>query len=116
MFDNIHSPQDVDYLIAEMIAYVENWEVQNLAEDKSDENSSSTNSQSDVNYINHELIDPVKDEKDTCLTQDSQEDFDFIDNDEVLIELIEGKVNIFSIEYPITYACGEVDFQSVYKC
>ena len=74
MFDSIHSPENVDHLIAERIEYVKNQEVENLA----DKNSSSTDSQIHVNYINHvidELIDSVKDEKDTCLTQDSQEDF-----------------------------------------
>ena len=68
MFDSIHSPEDVDHLIAERIVYVKSQEVENLAEDKSDENSSSINSQNDVNYINHvidEPIDSVKDEKDT---------------------------------------------------
>ena len=97
----------MDHLIDEGIAYVKNQEVENLA----DENSSS---QSDVNYVNHPLIDFVKDEKDTCLTQDPQEDFDFIDS--VEIELIEGKVDNYSIEHPITYACGEVDFQSIDNC
>ena len=109
----------MDYLIAERIAYVKNWEVENLAEDNSDKKSSTTNSQSDVNYITHvigELIDPVKDVKDTCLTQDSQEDFDFIDGNEGPIELNEGKIDNYSIEHPITYACAEVDFQSIDKC
>ena len=49
MFDSIHSPEDVDHLIAERIAYVKSQEVENLAEDKSDENSSGINSQNDVN-------------------------------------------------------------------
>ena len=60
MFGSIHSPEDVDCLIAEGIAYVKNQEVENLA----DENSSSQN---DVNYVNHQLIDFVKDEKDTYM-------------------------------------------------
>ena len=47
------------------------------------------------------------------MTQDSQEEFDFIDGDDVLIELM---VDIYSIEHPITYAHGEVDFQSIDKC
>ena len=84
-----------------------------------DENSKRIDSQIDVDYINHvidELIYFVKDEKDTCLTQDSQENFDFIDGDDILIELIEGKVDNYSIEHPITYAHGEVDFQSIDKC
>ena len=74
MFDSIHSPEDVDHLIAERIAYVKSQEVENLAEDKSDENSSSINSQNDVNYINpviDDLIESIKDEKDTCLTKDN---------------------------------------------
>ena len=91
MFDSLNSPEDVDHLIAERIMYVKNEEVENLAEDKSDENFSSINSQNDVNYINHvidELIDSVKNEKDTCLTQESQEDFDFIDGVDIPSELI----------------------------
>ena len=39
-FDSIYSPEDVDHLIAEKIAYVKNQEVENLA----DGNSSSINS------------------------------------------------------------------------
>ena len=102
-------------LIAERIAYVKSQEVENLAEDKSDENSGSMNSQNDANYINHvigEPIDSVKDEKDICLTQD----FDFIDGVDVPIELIEGKVDNYSMGYPITYASGKVDFQSIDIC
>ena len=49
----------------------------------------------------------------TCLTQDSQEDFDFIEG--VEIELTEGKVDNYSMEYPITYAHGEIDYQSIDK-
>ena len=105
MFDNIHIPGDVDHLIAERIAYVKNQEVENLA----DENSSSQND------VNHELIDFFKDEKDTDLTQDSQEDFDFIDGVDVSIGLIEGKVDNYSTEYPIRYASGEVDYHSIDK-
>ena len=96
----------MDHLIAEGIVYAKNQEVENLADEKS-------SSQNDVNCVNRELIDFVKDEKDTCLTQDSQEDFDFIDS--VEIERIEGKVDNYSIEYPITYACGEIDYQSIDK-
>ena len=96
VFDTIHSPEDVDCLTAERIAYVKNQEVDNLAEDKSDESSSSINSQNDVNYINH--------------------DFDFIDGVDVPTEHIEGKVDNYSIEYPITYTHGEVDFQSIDEC
>ena len=50
------------------------------------------------------------------MTQDSQEDFDCIDGVDVPIELIEGKVDNYSTEYPITYAHGQVDFQSIDKC
>ena len=97
---------DMDHLIAGGIEYVKNQEVENLA----DENSSSQN---DASYASHELIDSAKDEKDTCFTQDSQEDFDFIDS--IDIELIEGKVYNYYLEYPITYAWGEVDYQSIDK-
>ena len=83
---------DMDCLIAEGIAYVKKQEVENLV----DENSSSQN---DVNNVNHELIDFVKGEKDTCLTQDSQESLDFIEG--VEIELTEGKVDNYSMEYPL---------------
>ena len=66
----------------------------------------------DESNVNHETIDSVNDEKDICLTQDSQEDFDFIDNDEVPNEFIEGEVDNYSIELPIPYAC-EIDYQSI---
>ena len=55
----------------------------------------------------------LEDEKDTDLTQESQEDFDF--GDDVKIELIEGKVDNYYLEYPITYECREVDFQGMDK-
>ena len=55
----------------------------------------------------------LEDEKDTDLTQESQEDFDF--GDDVEIELIQGKVDNYYLEYPITYECGEVDFQRIDK-
>ena len=73
MFDSIHSPEDVDCLIAERIAYVKSQEVENLAEDKLDENSSSINSQNDVNDINHVIDGPIDSVKDTCLTSNTQE-------------------------------------------
>ena len=60
LFEMIHSPEDVDHLIAERIAYVKSQKVENLAEDKSDENSSSINSQNDVNYIKHVIGEPKK--------------------------------------------------------
>ena len=37
MFDSIHSPEDVDHLIAERITSVKSQEIENLAEYKSDE-------------------------------------------------------------------------------
>ena len=42
----------------------------------------------------------LEDEKDTDLTQESQEDFNF--GDDVEIEPIEGKVDNYYLEYPIT--------------
>ena len=51
MFDSINLPEDVDHLIAERIAYVKSQVFENLAEDKSHKNSSSRNSQNDLNYI-----------------------------------------------------------------
>ena len=118
MFDSIQSPEDVDHLIAERIAYVKSQEVENLAEDKSDENSSSINSQNYINYINHvmsEPIDSVKDEKDTCLTKDTQENFGNIEEIDVLIEFIERMEESYFIENPVTYVY-ELDLQSVDKC
>ena len=54
-----------------------------------------------------------EDEKDTDLTQESQEDIDFSDG--VEIEIIEGRVDNYYLEYTITYECGEVDFQRIDK-
>ena len=48
---------DMDHFIAKEIAYVKNQEVENLA----DKNSSSQN---DVNYVNHKVIDFIKEMKD----------------------------------------------------
>ena len=117
MFNSIHSPEDVDHLIAERTAYVKSQEIENLAEDKSDENSCSINSQNDVNYINHvigEPIDSVKDEKDTCLTKDTQENFGNIEDIGVPNEFIERMENRYFIENPVTYVY-EVDLQSIDK-
>ena len=111
MFDSIHSSEDVDCLIAERIMYLKNQEVENLA----DENSSSIDSQNDVNHVNHELIEAVKDERDICLTQDSQEDFDFIDNDYILNEFIDGEIDNCSIELSIPYVHEEIDYQIIDK-
>ena len=101
ILDSIHSQADVDHLIAERIAYAKSQETENMT--KEIHYDDSTNLQNYVNYVNYELIDPVKDEKDlsnrdlvekdTCLMQDLQEDFNFIENDDILIELIEGKVD-----------------------
>ena len=55
----------------------------------------------------------LEDEKDTDLTQESQEDFDY--GNDVEIELTEAKVDNYYLEYPITYECGEVDFQGMDK-
>ena len=118
MFGSIHSPEDVDCLIAERITYVKSQEVDNLAEDKSDENSNSINSQNDVNYINHvigEPIDSVKDKKDTCLTKDTKEKFGNIEEIDVLIEFIERMKDSYFIEIPVTYVY-EVNLQSIDKC
>ena len=55
MFNSIHSPEDVDHLTAERITYVKNQEVEN----KADKNSSSTDSQIDVDYTNHVIGEPI---------------------------------------------------------
>ena len=99
----------MDCLIAERIVYTKSQEAENLTKDIHHDDS--TNSERNVNYVNYELID-----FDTCLTHDSQEDIDFRDDVAVLIEFIEGKVENYSTELSITYAHGEVDFQSTDEC
>ena len=104
MFDSIHSPEGVDHLTAERIMYVKSQEVENFAEDKSYKNSSRINSQNDLNYINHVIsgpIDSVKEEKDTCLSKDTQENFDYIEEIDVLIEFIERMKDSYFIENPV---------------
>ena len=88
MLDSIHSPADMDHLIAERIAYAKSQEAENLTKDIN--HDVSANSQHKVNYVNQEPIDSVKGGKDTCLTQDLQED------DEVPNEFIEGEVDDYS--------------------
>ena len=116
MFDNMHSPEDVDHLIVERIAYAKSQEAENMT--KEIHYDGSINSQNDVNYINQAIGDPidsVKDKRETCLMQESQEDFDFIDNDDILIELIDGKVDNYSIELSIPYICEDIGYQSIDK-
>ena len=91
ILDSIHSPADVAHLIAKRTAYTKSQQAENLTKDIHHDDS--TNSQCNVNYVNSELID-----FETCLTQDSQEDIAFIDNVDVLIEFIEGKVGNYSTE------------------
>ena len=86
---------DMDHLIAEGIEYVKNQEVESLT----DENSSLQN---EVNYVSHELIDFVKDEKDIGLTQDLQESVESIQNIGVATKIIEGKVDDYSIQHSVT--------------
>ena len=104
MLDRLHSLADVDHLIAEGIVYVKRQKAENLTKDI----------HYDESNVNHETTDSVNDEKDICLTQDSQEVFDFIDDDEVPDELIEGEVDNYSIELSIPYAC-DIDYQSIDK-
>ena len=82
-------------MIAERIEYVKNQEVENLT----DENSSSQN---DVNYVNHELVDSVKDEKNIGLTQDLQENVDSIQSIGVPTKIIEGEVDDYSVQHSVT--------------
>ena len=95
ILDSIHSKADVDHLIEERIGYVKNQEVENLT----DENSSSQN---DINYANYELIDSVKDEKNIGLTQDLQENVEFVQGVSELTKIIEGEVDDYSIQHSIT--------------
>ena len=124
MFDSIHSPEYLDHFIAKRIEYVKNQEVENLA----GEIPNGIDSQIDVDYINYVIyipIDSVKDEKDlsnrdlvekdTCLLQDSQEDFNFIDDDDVPNQFIEGEVNIYSTELSIPCVHEEIDYPSIDK-
>ena len=123
ILDSIHSQADVDHLIAERIVYAKGLEAENMT--KQIHFDDSTNSPNNVNYVTYELIDSVKDEKDlsnrelvekdTCLMQDSQEDFNFIDDDYVLNEFIEGEVDNYSIELSIPYVHEEIDYQSIDK-
>ena len=102
VFDSIHSTEDVDHLIAERISYVKSQIVENLAEDKSDENSSSINSQ---NYINHVIDEPIDCQRWERYTFDARftEKFNFINDDDIPIELIERKVDNYSIELSSIY-------------
>ena len=86
---------DMDHLIAEGIEYVKNQEVESLT----DENSSLQN---DVNYVNHEFIDFVKDEKDIGLTQDLQENVESVESVSVATKIIEGEVDDYSIQHSVT--------------
>ena len=88
---------DMDGLIAKGIEYVKNPEVESLA----DKNSSSQN---DVNYVNHELIDFVKDEEDVGLTQDLQANAESIQSISVLTKIIEREVDDYSIQHSY-YIC-----------
>ena len=62
-----------------------------------DENSSLQN---DVNYVNQELIDFVKDEKDIGWTQDLQENVESVQRFGVPTKIIEGKVDDYSVTSP----------------
>ena len=48
------------------------------------------------------------------MTQDLQEDFHFIDDDEVPNEFIEGEVDNYSIQLSVSYVC-EIDYQIIDK-
>ena len=104
MLDRIHSLADVDHLIAERIVYVKSQEAKNLIKDIPYDEST----------VNNEPMDSVNDEKDTCLMHESKEDFDFIDDDEVPNEFIEGEVDNYSIQLSIPYVC-KIDYQSIDK-
>ena len=84
----------MDHLIAEGIEYVKNQEVESLT----DENPSSQN---DVNYVNQELIDFVKGEKDIGLTQDLQENVESVQSVSVPTKIIEGKIDDYSIQHSV---------------
>ena len=85
---------DMDHLIAEGIEYVKNQEVESLT----DENPSSQN---DVNYVNQQLIDFVKDEKDIGWTQDLQENVESVQSVSVPTKIIEGKIDDYSIQHSV---------------
>ena len=54
-------------------------------------------SQNDVNYVNQELIDFVKDGKDIGWTQDLQENVESVQSFGVPTKIIEGKVDDYSV-------------------
>ena len=85
----------MDHLIAEKIEYVKNQEVEHLT----DENSSSQN---DVNDVNHELIDFVKDKNDIGLTQDLQKNVESVQSVSVATKNIEGKIGDYSVQHSVT--------------
>ena len=103
ILDNIHSQADVDCLIPERIVYAKSQEAENRTREIHYDDS--TNSQNNVNYVTYEPIDSFKDEKDlsnrdlvekdTCFMQDSQEDFNFIGEDDVQNEFIDREVDNF---------------------
>ena len=136
MLDRICSLADMDHLIAERIAYAKSQKTKNLTKDIHN-NDDSTNSQS--NHVRYEMIntcsthdsansetiefdtsltqDSVDSESidiDSYLVQDSEKNNEIIDNIEVPIEFIEGKIENYSTEPSITY--GSEEFQSIGKC
>ena len=97
---------DMDHLIAEGIEYVKNQEVESLT----DENPSSQN---DVNYVNQELIDFVKDEKDIGWTQDLQENVESGKSFGVPTRIIEGKVDDYSVTSPHEENIQDIDIYDI---
>ena len=85
----------MDHLIAEGIEYVKDQKVESLT----DETSSLQN---DVNYVNHELIDFVKDETDIDLTQDLQENVESVQSVSIATKNIKGKIDDYSIQHSVT--------------
>ena len=97
ILDSIHSQADVDHLIAERIECGISQKTEKLTKDPND-NIGNTSLQNYVNPVNYEPIN-----LDTGLTQDSVY---------TVFEFIEGKVDNYYTEPPIT----EVQFLSIDEC
>ena len=96
ILDSIHSQADVEHLIAKRIEFAKNQKAEKLAKDQHD-NISNTNSQSNVSPVNCEPIN-----LETSLTQDLQENVEYIQSVSIVTTSIEGKVYDYPIQHSVT--------------
>ena len=102
LFDNVCSVVEVDHWIAGKLMYARCQRDESLRRDPQD-NISNTSSQNNINPVNCEPLDSV-----TGFTQDS------VDN-----EFIEGKVDNYYAETPVTFDSKEeedTDFHRIDVC